>query len=69
MWWSLTELLTWRPQRDPAKPYPPKEAADIRPARSSAAAKTVPHRAGIHADDLPAARRSASDVLESTKGD
>jgi len=25
MWISLPELLTWNPQRDPAKPYPPKE--------------------------------------------
>jgi NADH-quinone oxidoreductase subunit I len=24
MWLSLTELLEWNPQRDPAKPYPPK---------------------------------------------
>ena len=25
MWLSLPELLTWNPQTDPAKPYPPKE--------------------------------------------
>jgi NADH-quinone oxidoreductase subunit I len=24
MWLSLPELLTWNPQKDPAKPYPPK---------------------------------------------
>ena len=26
MWLSLPELLTWNPQKDPAKPYPPKDA-------------------------------------------
>jgi len=26
MWLSLPELLTWNPQKDPAKPYPPKVA-------------------------------------------
>jgi NADH-quinone oxidoreductase subunit I len=25
MWLSLPELLTWNPQSDTAKPYPPKE--------------------------------------------
>jgi hypothetical protein len=24
LWLSLDELLTWNPQRDPAKPYPAK---------------------------------------------
>jgi NADH-quinone oxidoreductase subunit I len=26
MWLSKEELLTWQPARDPAKPYPPKDA-------------------------------------------
>jgi NADH-quinone oxidoreductase subunit I len=26
MWLSLPELLTWNPQKDPAKPYPAKDA-------------------------------------------
>ena len=29
MWLSLDELLTWNPQRDPAKPYPVPAAARI----------------------------------------
>jgi len=36
MWLKLPELLTWKPQSDVAKPYPPKGAAN-------AAAKTRGH--------------------------
>ena len=67
MWWSLTELLTWRPQLDPAKPYPPKEATGVQPA-GLPAAKASPHR-DIRGGDAAAAKRAASDVFESTKGD
>jgi len=27
MWLTLDELLTWNPQKDVAKPYPPKPGA------------------------------------------
>jgi NADH-quinone oxidoreductase subunit I len=32
MWWSLTELLEWKPQRDVAKSYPPAPPG-VRPLR------------------------------------
>jgi NADH-quinone oxidoreductase subunit I len=31
MWLGLDELLQWQPQRDPAKPYPPRDTAPETP--------------------------------------
>ena len=31
MWLGLDELLQWQPQRDPAKPYPPRDSAPETP--------------------------------------
>ena len=31
MWLGLDELLQWQPQRDPAKPYPPRDTAPEAP--------------------------------------
>jgi NADH-quinone oxidoreductase subunit I len=38
MWLGLEELLTWQPQRDVAKPYPPAPA----PAPAAASPRRTP---------------------------
>ena len=40
MWLSLTELLEWRPQRDVAKPYPPKLTSRPAPGTASVQRRT-----------------------------
>ena len=34
MWLRMDELLTWNPQRDPAKPYPPKRRVEAKSERA-----------------------------------
>jgi NADH-quinone oxidoreductase subunit I len=34
MWLAMDELLTWNPQSDVAKPYPPKGASAGNPGRA-----------------------------------
>ena len=39
MWLNLTELISWQPASDVAKPYPPRDAAATSTAPRAAAAK------------------------------
>jgi NADH-quinone oxidoreductase subunit I len=51
MWWSRDELLTWHPQQDVAKPYPPKPHR----AESDDATQPQDSRSGLRASLIRAA--------------